>query len=34
LNVNGYPIEIVETDDNRVRSVRVGQRDDIPKNSE
>jgi len=24
--VNGYPIEIVETDDNRVRSVRIGQR--------
>ena len=34
LNVNGYPIEIVETDDNRVRSVRVGQRDDDPENSE
>ena len=34
LNVNGYPIEIVETDDNRVRSVRVGQREDIPENSE
>lgn len=30
LKVNGYPIEIVETDDNRVRSVRVGQRDDLP----
>lgn len=28
LNVNGYPIEIVETDENRVRSVRVGQRED------
>ena len=26
LEVNGYPIEIVETDDNRVRTVRVGQR--------
>jgi len=25
LKVNGYPIEIVETDDNRIRSVRVGQ---------
>lgn len=25
LDVNGYPIEIVETDDNRVRSVRIGQ---------
>ena len=28
LKVNGYPIEIVETDDNRVRTVRVGQRED------
>ena len=27
LKVNGYPIEIIETDDNRVRTVRVGQRD-------
>ena len=27
LRVNGYPIEVVETDDNRVRTVRVGQRD-------
>jgi len=26
LKINGYPIEIIETDDNRVRSVRVGQR--------
>ncbi|MGB5256740.1 MAG: HlyC/CorC family transporter [Woeseiaceae bacterium] len=26
LKINGYPIEIVETDDNRVRSVRVGQK--------
>ena len=34
LNVNGYPIEIVETDENRVRSVRVGQRDDDPAISE
>ncbi len=25
LKINGYPIEIVETDDNRIRSVRVGQ---------
>ena len=30
LKVNGYPIEIVETDDNRVRTVRVGQREDRP----
>jgi len=27
LNINGYPIEIIETDDNRVRTARVGQRD-------
>jgi Mg2+/Co2+ transporter CorB len=26
LEVNRYPIEIVETDDNRIRSVRIGQR--------
>jgi len=26
LEVSGYPIEIIETDDNRVRTVRVGQR--------
>jgi Mg2+/Co2+ transporter CorB len=25
LKINGYPIEIVEADDNRIRSVRVGQ---------
>jgi Mg2+/Co2+ transporter CorB len=30
LEVNGYPIEIVETDDNRVRTVRVGQRVAVP----
>jgi Mg2+/Co2+ transporter CorB len=29
LKVNGYPIEIVESDDNRVRMVRVGQRDTV-----
>lgn len=34
LNVNGYPIEIVETDENRVRSVRVGQREDGVEDSE
>lgn len=28
LQANGYPIEIVEVDDNRVRLVRVGPRDD------
>ena len=27
LKINGYPIEIIETDDNRIRSVRVGQQD-------
>jgi Mg2+/Co2+ transporter CorB len=27
LKVNGYPIEIVETNDNRVRTVRVGQKE-------
>lgn len=32
LTINGYPIEIVETDDNRVRTVRVGQREEIPVN--
>ena len=26
LKINGYPIEIVESDDNRIRSVRVGPR--------
>jgi len=26
LKINGYPIEIIETDDNRVRSVRIGER--------
>jgi Mg2+/Co2+ transporter CorB len=30
LIVNGYPIEIVEADDNRVRMVRVGQREAVP----
>jgi len=30
LEINGYPIEIVEADDNRVRTVRVGQRDVVP----
>lgn len=30
LKVNGYPIEIVESDDNRVRTVRVGQRREEP----
>ena len=26
LKINGYPIEVVETDDNRIRSVRIGKR--------
>jgi Mg2+/Co2+ transporter CorB len=26
LTISGYPIEIVETDDNRIRTVRIGQR--------
>jgi Mg2+/Co2+ transporter CorB len=26
LKISGYPIEIVETDDNRIRTVRVGER--------
>lgn len=29
LKINGYPIEIIETDDNRIRSVRVGQQDSL-----
>ncbi len=29
LKINGYPIEIVDVDDTRVRTVRVGQRDEI-----
>ena len=33
LKANGYPIEIVETDDNRIRTVRIGQRIDT-ENSE
>ena len=30
MDIAGYPIEIVETDDNRVRSVRIGPRDEVP----
>jgi Mg2+/Co2+ transporter CorB len=26
LKINGYPIEIVESDENRIRSVRIGKR--------
>jgi len=29
LKINGYPIEITEVDDNRVRMVRVGPRDEV-----
>jgi len=29
MKISGYPIEIVETDENRVRSVRVGQREQV-----
>ncbi|MDJ0793881.1 MAG: HlyC/CorC family transporter [Woeseiaceae bacterium] len=32
LKINGYPIEIVDVDDTRVRTVRVGQRDEIAPN--
>ena len=30
LKINGYPVEVIEADDNRVRTVRVGQRDEEP----
>jgi Mg2+/Co2+ transporter CorB len=33
LQINGYPIEIVETDDNRIRTVRIGPRIDITDNA-
>jgi Mg2+/Co2+ transporter CorB len=33
LKINGYPIEIVETDDNRIRTVRVGPRVKEPENT-
>jgi len=29
LKVSGYPIEIIETDDNRIRTVRIGLRIDV-----
>jgi len=32
LKINGYPIEIVESDDNRIRSVRIGER--LPEDTE
>lgn len=32
LKISGYPIEIIESDDNRVRSVRIGQR--VPEDTE
>jgi Mg2+/Co2+ transporter CorB len=34
LKINGYPIEIIESDDNRIRSVRVGQRLPLETNAE
>jgi len=33
LKINGYPIEIIETDDNRIRTVRVGPRVIEPENT-
>ena len=32
LKIEGYPIEIVDVDDTRVRTVRVGQRDEVASN--
>jgi Mg2+/Co2+ transporter CorB len=34
LKINGYPIEIIESDDNRIRSVRVGERLPLETNTE
>ncbi len=34
LKISGYPIEIVETDDNRVRTVRIGPQDSAPEPTE
>ncbi len=33
LNIDGYPIEIVEADDNRIRSVRIGERNPFAGNA-
>ncbi len=33
LNIDGYPIEIVEADDNRIRSVRIGERNPFAENT-
>ncbi len=33
LKISGYPIEIIETDDNRIRTVRVGPRVDEPESA-
>jgi len=33
LKISGYPIEIIETDDNRIRTVRVGPRVDEPEST-
>jgi Mg2+/Co2+ transporter CorB len=34
LEISGYPIDIVETDDNRVRTVRIGPRQAVPEDSD
>ena len=34
IKISGYPIEIVETDDNRIRSVRIGQRLEVKSDEE
>jgi Mg2+/Co2+ transporter CorB len=34
LEISGYPIDIVETDENRVRTVRVGPRQPVPEDSD
>ncbi len=34
LKISGYPIEIIESDDNRIRSVRVGQRIEVESNDD
>ena len=33
VNIDGYPIEIVEADDNRIRSVRIGERNPFAESS-
>ena len=34
VKINGYPIEIVETDENRIRSVRIGKRVQVDEDAE